>query len=164
LAPFSHTRQSSASIGNNHHLGRAATIEFQAPDRCDPRVRVSVAVRLESGRFARRLTVGVAVLAAAKEGGAIERGKRKALGHRYDAHARAPRGATHLAGRQGRHLAQERAPRAAELSSSAPRRGTWNRLINGPGRAAAAHTGHITPMGPIFSPSASFFCSSLNEA
>jgi hypothetical protein len=60
---FSHTRQSSASIGNNHHLGRAATIEFQAPARCDPRVRVSVAVRLESGRlesgrFARRLIVG----------------------------------------------------------------------------------------------------------
>ena len=27
-----------------------------------------------------------------------------------------------------------------------------------------ARTGHITPMGPIFSPSASFFCSSLNEA
>ena len=25
-------------------------------------------------------------------------------------------------------------------------------------------TGHITPMGPIFSPSANFFCSSLNEA
>jgi hypothetical protein len=27
-----------------------------------------------------------------------------------------------------------------------------------------ARTGHITPMGPIFSPSANFFCSSLNEA
>jgi hypothetical protein len=51
-------------------------------DVLDPRreIRVSVAVRLESGRFARRLIVGVAVLAAAKEGGAIERGKRKAVG------------------------------------------------------------------------------------
>jgi hypothetical protein len=27
-----------------------------------------------------------------------------------------------------------------------------------------ARTGHITPMGPIFSPSANFFCSSLNDA
>ena len=27
-----------------------------------------------------------------------------------------------------------------------------------------ARTGHITPMGPIFSASANFFCSSLNEA
>jgi len=38
----SHTRQSSASIGNNHHSGRAATIEFQAPARCDPRVWVII--------------------------------------------------------------------------------------------------------------------------
>ena len=32
------------------------------------------------------------------------------------------------------------------------------------GARPRARTGHITPMGPIFSPSASFFCSSLNEA
>jgi hypothetical protein len=32
------------------------------------------------------------------------------------------------------------------------------------GARPRARTGHITPMGPIFSPSANFFCSSLNDA
>jgi hypothetical protein len=39
---------------------------------------------------------------------------------------------------------------------------TWRGFLS---RAAARpHRSHITPIGPIFSPSANFFCSSLNEA
>ena len=43
---------------------------------------------------------------------------------------------------------------------------SWTSLGGGVSCRARPHarTGHITPMGPIFSASANFFCSSLNEA
>jgi hypothetical protein len=49
-------------------------------------------------------------------------------------------------------------PRTHRFESDAISRGFLSRA------RPHARTGHITPMGPIFSPSANFFCSSLNEA